>query len=64
VLLAGPARRAYRLTHWSADTFTTGSGRLFGAVTFAGRDVHMRATRVTVDALDSSGLGTYRRAGG
>jgi CubicO group peptidase (beta-lactamase class C family) len=64
VLVAGPARKAYALTHWSGDTFTTGRGRLFGAVTFAGRDAHGRATRVTVDSLDSSGLGTYRRAGG
>jgi CubicO group peptidase (beta-lactamase class C family) len=61
VLLAGPARKAYVLEHWSGDTFTTGSGRLFGAVTFAGRDARGRATRVTVESLDSSGLGTYRR---
>jgi hypothetical protein len=64
VLLAGPARKPYGLTHWSGDTFTTGSGRLFGAVTFAGRDAHGRATRVTVDSLNTSGLGTYRRSGG
>jgi CubicO group peptidase (beta-lactamase class C family) len=61
VLLAGPARYAYPLTHYSGDTFTTGSGRLFGAVTFAGRDARGRATSVTVDSLNSSGLGTYRR---
>jgi len=66
VLVAGPARKEYVLTHWSGDIFTTGTGRLFGAVTFAGRDAQGRATRVTVESLDGegTGLGTYRRAGG
>ena len=63
VLVAGPARKTYTLRHWSGDTFTTGTGRLFGAVTFAGRDARGRATAVTVDSLNLSGLGTYRRAG-
>ncbi len=63
-LVAGPARKTYRLEHWSGDTFTTGTGRLFGAVTFAGRAAGGRAAAVTVESLDSSGLGTYRRARG
>jgi hypothetical protein len=62
VLVAGPARKEYPLRHWSGDTFTTGTGRLFGAVTFAGRDARGRATAVTVESLDERGLGTYRRA--
>jgi CubicO group peptidase (beta-lactamase class C family) len=62
-LVAGPARKTYPLRHWSGDTFTTGTGRLFGAVTFAGRDARGRATSVTVDSLNTGGLGTYRRAG-
>jgi hypothetical protein len=63
-LVAGPARKTYRLEHWSGDTFTTGTGRLFGAVTFAGRAAGGRAAAVTVESLDTSGLGTYRRARG
>jgi hypothetical protein len=62
VLVAGPARKEYPLGHWSGDTFTTGTGRLFGTVTFAGRDARGRAQAVTVQSLDESGLGTYRRA--
>jgi len=60
-IVAGPARKVYPLEHWSGDTFTTGTGRLFGAVTFAGRGRDGRALAVTVESLDSSGLGTYRR---
>ncbi len=62
-LVAGPARKVYPLEHWSGDTFTTGTGRLFGAVTFAGRGRDGRATAVTVESLNGSGLGTYRRRG-
>jgi CubicO group peptidase (beta-lactamase class C family) len=63
-LVAGPARKVYPLRHWSGDTFTTGTGRLFGAVTFAGRGRGGRATAVTVESLDSAGMGTYRRRAG
>ncbi len=60
----GPQPKTFRLTHYDGDTFsfeTTGENATGpSGVTF--RDVgDGQATRVTIEAFDESGLGTFTR---
>lgn len=63
-LLLGPRHDAFRLSHWSGDTFAytppgeNSTGR--SAVTF-GRLRGGRASTVRIENLDETGLGTFRR---
>ncbi|MDX3546842.1 serine hydrolase [Streptomyces europaeiscabiei] len=61
----GPKPMTFRLTHYAGDTFhfeTVGENASGpSGVTFKG-DENGRATSVTIEAFDESGLGTFRRS--
>lgn len=61
----GPKPMAFRLTHYAGDTFsfeTVGENASgLSGVTFKG-DEDGRATSVTIEAFDETGLGTFGRA--
>jgi hypothetical protein len=64
-LRLGPKPMTFRLTHYDGDTyyFETAGENATGpsGVTFKG-DENGRATSVTIEAFDGSGLGTFRRS--
>jgi hypothetical protein len=61
----GPKPAPFRLTHYAGDTccFETVGENATGpsGVTFEG-DENGRATSVTIEALDATGPGTFRRS--
>jgi len=66
VILLGPRRKSFALTHWNGDTFSympageNAAGIV--AITFAVPAGATRAGRLTIENLNEDGLGTFARS--